>query len=113
MSTKKLLEVGDVVYRFVNNEVCDRFVVDRTTNTLAICNDIIRFKKEVSDNGTVICTSEKFFKSLHKIETPEIKEMWVPVELTDRIINSDLSTLTTDQLRRMADIIQEKKEREL
>lgn len=78
-TNKKLLEVGDVVWRWLNGKPFVKDVVERVTNTQAILNNGVKLKRELQspyiDNRDQVYAKsigDGFYADHWYLETPEI-----------------------------------------
>lgn len=75
MNEEKELKVGDVIYSYRYGILENKYIIERTTKTLAITANGLRFRKKVNRNGYVsIVPIEEFSEISYWLESEEIKK---------------------------------------
>lgn len=111
MSEKKLLEKGDKIYEMSYREVTRIHVITRVTKAQAFSENQ-KFSRAIDEAGKIKelgGTKSKWHRPTYEVETPKLKEKWERRLLVSRYERTNPVALTTDQLRRIAAILDEPK----
>lgn len=107
------LKVGDRIYRKSYGKVTGVYVIERLTKTTAVSNNGKKFRIDYSESGWVNdIGSERWASNSFYIETPELQIEYFRQLAYNKVKSSDLTKLTTEQLKAILDIIEPKTEKE-
>lgn len=104
--TKKLLEVGDVIYSVSRYTINGAYVIDRITNTQAI-SKTTKFRREISDNGWIrlVGSAEAWSMASYWLETDELKNRYSRQKFVSEIRAFEFNSLSDEDLKKIVSII--------
>lgn len=101
----KTLKIGDKIYNEQYGTITGLYIIDRLSNTMAFSKNT-KFKLEISNYNTVKRVGDSTWGSgTYFIATPEIEEKFFRQQTIYKIKNFNFSTLTTDEIRIIKNII--------
>ena len=93
------LEVGDRIYSHQYSDIDGVYVVERVTDTLAICPNNIKFKREyTAESVQPAWKRERWSTSFYSIETPELRAQLLRQNALHKIKTTDFSAFSTNKL---------------
>lgn len=107
---KQYLEVGDIIYKkpHLSKTFKHKYVIDRVTKTQAITKNKQKFKREIDNYGNVQPIKSEgisFDSSIYRLENENIKDEYIRYNIINIIYKSDLNKLSTEDLRKIYNII--------
>lgn len=108
-SEKGKLKVGDVIYSTNYGRLTGKYVINRTTKTLAISDSGARFKREFNSKDNIRISGGSTWGTVnYALETPELKEMLTRQKLIAKIKSLDFKALETKQLVSIIEMFKER-----
>lgn len=106
---KKLLEVGDTVYRLSRYTMTAEatFTIDRVTKTVAFAGKT-QFKRDVNGGIVKLHPKTNWGSYTHRLPPPEpeVKESWDREIMVGKLKCIDFTTLPIEQLQQIVSIIE-------